>query len=201
MTTPSTSGTPAPRSGPINASNPCVTGDTRVLTPGGIWRRIDQMIHLPSRVITSLEGQEIHATEGAFPTGTQEVYELRTAGGYTVTLTADHKLWTAARLGRRQGSDPPTTKSSSPAKPPPCRRSASRRTPSSSSCSASSSPPPTPATIQSGSTPAWAASELIEPLVRYAAHSWSERVYDDDYVNQLMVTDDDAARPEPSPQR
>ena len=33
-----------PKSGRINASNPCVTGDTRVLTPGGIWRRIDQMI-------------------------------------------------------------------------------------------------------------------------------------------------------------
>src|SRR6478672_10360983 len=29
-----------PKSGRINASNPCVTGDTRVLTPGGIWRRI-----------------------------------------------------------------------------------------------------------------------------------------------------------------
>ena len=43
-----------PKSGAIKASNPCVTGDTRVLTPGGIWRRIDQMIHLPSRVVTSL---------------------------------------------------------------------------------------------------------------------------------------------------
>ncbi|HEV7300506.1 MAG TPA: hypothetical protein VGN72_14165 [Tepidisphaeraceae bacterium] len=86
-----------PRSGRINASNPCVTGDTRVLTPGGIWRRIDQMIHLPTRVITNLDGQEIHVTDGAFPTGTKDVYELTTAGGYSVKLTADHKVFTKGR--------------------------------------------------------------------------------------------------------
>jgi ribonucleoside-diphosphate reductase alpha chain len=86
-----------PKSGRINASNPCVTGDTRVLTPGGIWRRIDQMIHLPSRVVTNLNGQAIHATEGAFPTGHKEVFELRTAGGYCLKLTADHKVWTRTR--------------------------------------------------------------------------------------------------------
>src|SRR5687768_3283568 len=64
-----------PASGRINASNPCVTADTRVLTPGGIWRRIDQMIHLPARVVTNLANQQIHTTDGAFPTGTQDVYE------------------------------------------------------------------------------------------------------------------------------
>jgi ribonucleoside-diphosphate reductase alpha chain len=86
-----------PASGRINASNPCVTGDTRVLTPGGIWRRIDQMIHLPARVITNLNGQEIHVTDGAFPTGTRDIFELRTAGGYTLKLTGDHKVWTRHR--------------------------------------------------------------------------------------------------------
>jgi ribonucleoside-diphosphate reductase alpha chain len=86
-----------PASGRINASNPCVTGDTRVLTPGGIWRRIDQMIHLPARVITNLNGQEIHVTDGAFPTGTREIFELRTAGGYTLKLTGNHKIWTRHR--------------------------------------------------------------------------------------------------------
>ncbi|HEX8911184.1 MAG TPA: LAGLIDADG family homing endonuclease [Humisphaera sp.] len=86
-----------PNSGRINASNPCVTGDTRVLTPGGIWRRIDQMIHLPARLVTNLDGQEIHVTEGAFPTGTKDVYELKTAGGYKLKLTADHKVYTRRR--------------------------------------------------------------------------------------------------------
>ncbi len=86
-----------PKSGRINASNPCVTGDTRVLTPGGIWRRIDQMIHLPARVMTNLKGQEIHPTEGAFPTGTRDIFELKTQSGYGLKLTADHKLWTRER--------------------------------------------------------------------------------------------------------
>ncbi len=94
-----------PASGRINASNPCVTGDTRVLTPGGIWRRIDQMIHLPARIVTNLGGddenigggKEIHVVDGAFPTGTRDVYELRTACGYSLKLTADHKLWTNNR--------------------------------------------------------------------------------------------------------
>ena len=55
------------------------------------------MIHLPTRVVTNLDGQEIHVTDGAFPTGTKDVFELRTAGGYRVKLTADHKVWTRAR--------------------------------------------------------------------------------------------------------
>ncbi len=86
-----------PKSGRINASNPCVTGDTRVLTPGGIWRRIDSMIHLPSRVMTHLDGQQVHPTDGAFPTGIKEVFELTTTGGYSVKLTADHRVFTRTR--------------------------------------------------------------------------------------------------------
>jgi ribonucleoside-diphosphate reductase alpha chain len=86
-----------PNSGRINASNPCVTGDTRVLTPGGVWRRIDSMIHLPARVITNVDGKQVHVVDGAFPTGTRECYELRTEDGYTVKLTADHKVWTKNR--------------------------------------------------------------------------------------------------------
>ena len=87
----------APKSGRINASNPCVTGDTRVLTPGGIWRRIDSMIHLPARLITNVDGKETHVTEGAFPSGQKDVYELKTESGYCIKLTADHKIWTKTR--------------------------------------------------------------------------------------------------------
>ena len=87
----------APKSGRINASNPCVTGDTRVLTPGGIWRRIDSMIHLPARLITNVDGKETHVTEGAFPSGQKDVYELKTESGYCLKLTADHKIWTKSR--------------------------------------------------------------------------------------------------------
>jgi ribonucleoside-diphosphate reductase alpha chain len=98
-----------PKSGRINASNPCVTADTRVLTPGGIWRRIDSMIHLPSRLVTNIDGKQIQQTEGAFPTGNKEVFELRTECGYFVKLTADHKVWTRHRgwvpAGQLTGED------------------------------------------------------------------------------------------------
>ncbi len=86
-----------PNSGRINASNPCVTGETRVLTRGGVWRRIDSMIHLPEAVQTNLHGRQVHPTEGAFPTGRKPVFQLRTRGGYTLRLTADHRLWTRRR--------------------------------------------------------------------------------------------------------
>ena len=86
-----------PGAGRINASNPCVTGDTRVLTPGGIWRRIDEMIHLPARVVTNLDEQEIHVVDGSFPTGEKPVFELVTESGYRLKLTADHKVWTKNR--------------------------------------------------------------------------------------------------------
>ena len=86
-----------PGAGRINASNPCVVGDTRVLTPGGIWRRIDEMIHLPARVVTNLDEQEIHVVDGSFPTGEKPVFELVTESGYRLKLTADHKVWTKGR--------------------------------------------------------------------------------------------------------
>ena len=86
-----------PKSGRINASNPCVTGDTRILTPGGVWRRIDRMIHLPGRILTNHDGMRIGVTDGAFPTGVKEAFELQTASGFTLKLTADHKVWTANR--------------------------------------------------------------------------------------------------------
>ena len=68
-----------------------------MLTPGGIWRRIDQMIHLPARVVTNLDGQEIHVTDGAFPTGTQGRLRAPHRRRLQLKLTADHKVWTRNR--------------------------------------------------------------------------------------------------------
>jgi ribonucleoside-diphosphate reductase alpha chain len=181
-----------PKSGSIKASNPCVTGDTRVLTPGGIWRRIDQMIHLPSRVVTSVDGQEIHGTDGAFPTGTKDVFELKTAGGYSVTLTADHRLWT--RRGWVAAQD--------------LTSSDEIKLPSEAATVQEIGEPQDPKFFQllglfSSSANAshdvirldacLGEHDLVEPLVQYVSQAWSERLYDDDYVNQLMVTDEDAA--------
>ncbi|MGA2230084.1 MAG: LAGLIDADG family homing endonuclease, partial [Tepidisphaeraceae bacterium] len=175
-----------PKSGPIKASNPCVTGDTRVLTPGGIWRRIDQMIHLPSRLITNLARQEIHVTEGAFPTGHKEILELRTAGGYSVKLTADHQVWTRGR-GWVAAKDLTSADEV--------------RLPSQPAATQEVGEPRDPRFFQllglflsdaNGCNDAIRLEHCLgaaaaEPFVRYAAQLWQDRQYDDDYVNISMI--------------
>jgi ribonucleoside-diphosphate reductase alpha chain len=80
--------------GRINASNPCVTGDTLVATAEG-WRRIDSMAGKTARIV-GLDGQP-HVVTRIVPTGTKPVFRLRTRAGYEVRITADHKVWTFER--------------------------------------------------------------------------------------------------------
>ncbi len=175
-----------PKSGPIRASNPCVTGDTRVLTPGGIWRRIDQMIHLPSRVITNLNNQEIHTIEGAFPTGVKDVFELRTVGGYTLRITADHKIWTRTR-GWVEAQDLTTEDEI--------------RLPSKTAAVQEIGEPQDHRFFQllglflstaNGDLGALhldqcVSAEHIDTFAQYVTDTWGERLYADDYVNALML--------------
>ncbi|HEY8749017.1 MAG TPA: LAGLIDADG family homing endonuclease [Tepidisphaeraceae bacterium] len=176
-----------PQSGPIRASNPCITGDTRVLTPGGIWRRIDQMIHLPTRVVTNLHGQQIHVTDGAFPTGTKEVFELRTAGGYSLKVTADHKIWTRGR-GWVQAKDLTTSDEI--------------KLPSKPACVQEIGEPQDRKFFQllglflSDTNNDLSALHLeqclkdagqIDEYSRYVADNWGDRLYADDYVNREML--------------
>jgi ribonucleoside-diphosphate reductase alpha chain len=180
-----------PRSGKINASNPCVTGDTRVLCPGGIWRRIDQMIHLPSRVVTNLHTQSIQETEGSFPTGTREVVELRTAGGYCLRLTADHKVWTRRR-GWVAAADLVIGLDE-------------LKLPSEPATVEQIGEPQDPCFFQllgllfssaNGRTDAIRLEACVgggavgERLAQYVAQTWRERLYEDDYVNQLMLSEE-----------
>jgi ribonucleoside-diphosphate reductase alpha chain len=83
-----------PLDGRINASNPCVTGDTLVATDEG-QVRIDQLTNRSSRVVGA-DGK-LHEIGPAFSTGTKQVYLLRTRAGYSLKLTADHKVWTKNR--------------------------------------------------------------------------------------------------------
>ena len=80
--------------GPINSSNPCVTGDTLVATDDGL-RRIDSMLGETPRVV-GLDGA-LHRTTRVIETGTKPVYRFRTKSGYEVRLTADHRVWTENR--------------------------------------------------------------------------------------------------------
>jgi ribonucleoside-diphosphate reductase alpha chain len=164
-----------------------VTGDTRILTPGGIWRRIDQMIHLPSRVVTNLDGQEIHTTDGSFPTGTKDVYELRTMGGYSLKLTADHEVWT-----RRRGWVPAKDLNGED----------EVRLPSEPACVEKVGEPQDQKFFQllglfASDANGCAESvkldaclknaEVMEGYINYVNATWAPSTYADDYVNQLMV--------------
>ena len=83
-----------PADGRINASNPCVTGDTLISTADGV-RRIEDLVGKSAFVIGS-DGAP-HFVSHIFPTGIKAVFELRTERGYGVTLTADHRVLTRNR--------------------------------------------------------------------------------------------------------
>ncbi|HVT29005.1 MAG TPA: hypothetical protein VHE81_13400, partial [Lacipirellulaceae bacterium] len=83
-----------PNSGRINASNPCVTGDTLVSTTDG-YRRIGELV---GQTVDIIDGHGRKAlVDKIFPTGHKPVYELQTCAGYRVRLTADHRVWTENR--------------------------------------------------------------------------------------------------------
>ncbi len=84
-------------SGRINATNPCVTGDTKVLVSGGRWVRIDSMLNKESEIITNLGMIEKSKIKGSFETGIKPIYKLETKAGYEVKLTGDHKVFTINR--------------------------------------------------------------------------------------------------------
>ncbi len=86
-----------PKDGRINATNPCVTGDTLVLTKNNGWRRIDSLVGMETEIITNLGEMSTGLTNGSFETGVKPVYLLTTKAGYELKLTADHQVYTANR--------------------------------------------------------------------------------------------------------
>ncbi len=83
-----------PADGRINASNPCVTGDTPVATADG-WCRIDELVGRSVRIIGA-DGQP-HLVTKVFPTGRKPILELTTRAGYRVRITGDHRVLTTDR--------------------------------------------------------------------------------------------------------
>ena len=78
----------------INATNPCVTGDSLIATADGP-KRIADLVGKAAFVIGA--DAKPHLVTNIFPTGTKPVYRLRTRAGYELDLTADHKVWTENR--------------------------------------------------------------------------------------------------------
>ena len=84
------------RGGPLVATNPCVTGDTRVYTKNGLVR-IDELYKnqtLDSLALDSRMGHEFGEMTAIMESGKKQVYKLTTKEGYSVRLTADHKIMT-----------------------------------------------------------------------------------------------------------
>ncbi|HEX6092745.1 MAG TPA: ribonucleoside reductase, partial [Dongiaceae bacterium] len=75
----------------ISATNPCVTGDTLVLTDRGEIR-IDQMLS-GQHFVVGADGLP-HRVSQSFVTGTKPVYRLTTESGRSLRLTADHLVAT-----------------------------------------------------------------------------------------------------------
>lgn len=82
----------------INATNPCVTADTWVLTGDGP-RQVQALI---GQRFTAIVDGKPHATEsdGFFATGTKPVLRLRTREGHRLRLTADHPVRRVTRKTR-----------------------------------------------------------------------------------------------------
>ncbi len=76
-------------SGRIDATNPCVTGDTLIATRNG-WQRIKDLVGKEPEIITH---QGIKKAIRVFKTGIKPVYRLITKSGYELKVTEDHPIW------------------------------------------------------------------------------------------------------------
>lgn len=90
---------PVPSLGPVESTNPCVTGDTLVSTNSGL-RTIKELAEnsVDLNIATNMPNgnQQLLSFRKAkaFKTGRKEIFRLKTESGYEVTATADHRFLT-----------------------------------------------------------------------------------------------------------
>src|SRR5438128_5737230 len=85
---------PTPELGQVEATNPCVTGDTLVATPGG-WRRADAI--QPGDIIETIEGPKpLQQVEVNFGT---EAFRVDFADGGHLIVTAAHQFYVRTDRG------------------------------------------------------------------------------------------------------
>lgn len=89
---------PTPQLGAMEATNPCVTGDTWVQTSGGP-RQVRDIVGVPECVTVNGKAQAV-GPAGFFFTGVKSILRVRTAEGYELRLTPDHLVQKVARLTR-----------------------------------------------------------------------------------------------------
>ncbi len=81
---------PTPHVGEIEATNPCVTSDTWIMTSEGP-RQVRDLIGKKFEAIVNGERWE-SCDEGFFKTGVKEVFRLKTKEGYELRLTSNHPV-------------------------------------------------------------------------------------------------------------
>lgn len=79
--------------GRINASNPCVTGDTLIATKNGL-RKIKDLVGTHP-LIATIEG--FFRASRVWQTGVKPIYRLTTKYGYSVKVTDDHRCFVAEK--------------------------------------------------------------------------------------------------------
>jgi ribonucleoside-diphosphate reductase alpha chain len=89
---------PLPALGQIEATNPCITADTWIMTADGPQKVADLVGREFLAVVHGLHWKSSHY--GFFQTAVKPTYRLKTIEGYEVRLTADHPVLTMTRMTR-----------------------------------------------------------------------------------------------------
>ncbi len=88
---------PVPHLYPLEATNPCITGDTLIYTANGLQRAAELAKAenaQPVVVDGRFEVDTMQPASAVFATGVKEVFRLKMVEGYELRLTADHKVMT-----------------------------------------------------------------------------------------------------------
>ncbi len=91
---------PTPEVGRIEATNPCITADTLVLTQNG-YQKIENLVGKNIKICVDLRAENGKGIKLAAPTeiiftGEKEVFELKTKRDLRIKVTPDHKILTKA---------------------------------------------------------------------------------------------------------
>ncbi|EQD47814.1 ribonucleotide-diphosphate reductase subunit alpha, partial [mine drainage metagenome] len=95
----STYSNPVPKYGPIESTNPCVTGDTLIYTSEGIKRAADLYAYgkeIDVKIDGRFGGGFSHASR-MIKTGYKPVVRIKTKEGFTARVTADHRIYSDTR--------------------------------------------------------------------------------------------------------